>query len=258
MSAAEHLPTIHVRDRVAIVSGGGQGIGRAICLALAREGADIAVADINEESAVHVAQEIESLSQRALPLKADVADLDEAIGMVKQTIDQLGKVDILINNAAVMGLTGNFWEMPPEYWEGSVRGCLFTVFNCTRAVLPAMIERRYGRIVSLASDAGKTGEPRSAPYSAAKAGVIGFTKAVAKEVAQFGITVNCVSPSMTKTPSTMRNLTPELEEKIVRRSYPLGRLGLPQDQATAILFLASDAASWITGQAYSVNGGYLM
>jgi len=258
MTTGDYTPTIHVRDRTAIVTGGGQGIGRAICLVLAKEGADVAVADINPETARDVAREVEGLGRRSLALTTDVTDLDQVSAMAEQAILGLGKVDILVNNAATLGLVGNFWEMPTDYWYRTIDGCLYSVFNCTRAVLPHMIERSYGRIISIASDAGKAGEPRSTPYSAAKAGVMGFTRALAKEVARYGITVNAVSPGTTKTPTLMRYLTPDLEERMIKRSYPLGRLGEPEDLADAVLFLASDAASWITGQSYSVNAGYFM
>ena len=257
MTTADYTPTIHVRGKTAIVTGGGQGIGRAICLAFAREGADVAAVDINAESAAAVAREIEALGRRSLALTTDVCDLDQVTGMTQQVIAELGHVDILVNNAAVVGLVGRFWEMPLDYWHRSINACLYGTMNCSKAVLPHMIERGSGRIISIASDAGKTGEPGSAPYAAAKAGIMGFTRSLAKEVARYGITVNSVSPANTRTPSFNKLVTPELAAKMMKR-YPLGRFGEPEDIANAVLFLASDAASWITGQVYSVNGGYFI
>lgn len=258
MTTSHYTPTIHVRDKIAIVTGGGQGIGRAICLTLAREGADVAVVDLNAETAAEAVGEVEKLGRRGLALTADVTNLEEVTAAVNQAIEELGKLDILVNNAAVIDLLGKFWEQPVDYWRKSVDVCLFGVFNCTRAILPHMIERESGRIISMASDAGKAGEPLSAPYSAAKAGIMGFTRALAREVGRYKITVNAVAPAFTETPTSLRITTPELRERMVKRAYPLGRLGQPQDLANAVLFLASDAAEWITGQSYSVNGGFFM
>ena len=257
MTTADYTPTVHVRGKTAIVTGAGQGIGRAVCLAFAREGADVAVVDVNAESATTVAREIEALGRRGLALTTDVCDLDQVTEMTQRVIAELGHVDILVNNAAVVGLIGRFWEMPLDYWHRSINACLYGTMNCSKAVLPHMIERGSGRIISIASDAGKAGEPGSTPYAAAKAGIMGFTRSLAKEVARHGITINSVSPASTRTPSFNKMVTPELAEKMTKR-YPLGRLGEPEDIANAVLFLASDAASWITGQVYSVNGGYFM
>jgi 2-hydroxycyclohexanecarboxyl-CoA dehydrogenase len=258
MTPSELTPTIHVRGKAAFVTGGGQGIGRAICLTLAREGADVAVADINAETAAEVAGEVEKLGRRGLALAADVTDLEQVTAAANQAIEKLGKLDILVNNAAIFHLIGYFWEIPIDYWSQTIDICLYGVFNCTRAVLPHMIEREGGRIISMASDAGKAGDPRSAVYSAAKAGIMGFTRALAREVGRYKITVNAVAPASTETPSFLNLTTPDLRERMIKRSYPLGRLGQPQDLANAVLFLASDAAEWITGQSYSVNGGFFM
>ena len=258
MSTSDYTPTIHVQGRTAFVTGGGQGIGRAICLTLAKEGADVAVVDLNAETAAEVVGEVEKLGRRGLALTADATDLEQVTAAVSQAIEKLGKLDVLVNNAAIIDLLGKFWEQPVDYWYRTIDACLYSVLNCSRAVLPHMIEREQGRIISMASDAGKAGEPLSAPYSAAKAGIMGFTRALAREVGRYKITVNAIAPAFTETPTSLRITTPELRERMTKRGYPLGRLGQPQDLANAVLFLASDAAEWITGQSYSVNGGFFM
>jgi NAD(P)-dependent dehydrogenase (short-subunit alcohol dehydrogenase family) len=249
-----------MEGRVAAVTGGGSGIGRAVCLTLAAYGADIAVVDRDESGAKQVADEVAELGRSSVPVALDIVDLDAAFAAFDGIKKDFGRLDVLCNIAGLMEAPTPFATSDPSDWDieldVNVRGTL----NCTRAAVPHMIEAGYGRIVNTASDAGRVGEARGAVYSAAKAAVIGFTKALAKEVGRNNITVNCISPGSTFAGSNFSArfgfvLTPEMEEKI-KKVYPLNRLGEPQDQANAVLYLASGASSWVTGQTLSVSGGY--
>ncbi|MFQ6019271.1 MAG: SDR family NAD(P)-dependent oxidoreductase [Dehalococcoidia bacterium] len=259
-----------IRDRVALVTGAGQGIGRLICFTLAGEGARLAVNDIVEERARAVAQEIEKDGGQAIGVAADVTDGQQVDAAVRRVLDRWGRVDILVNNAGIpvisspqdaMALLGQFFSQTQrDRWDRTMHLITYGVLNCSRAVLEGMIERRWGRIVNVISDAGRVGEPRLVPYSMAKAGVVGFSKALAKEVGRNCITVNCVSPGITETETTVAWIQAQGEQMM--RQYPLakglGRLGKPTDIADAVAFLASQRAEWITGQVLSVNGGYAM
>ena len=271
-----------LKDRVAIVTGAGRGIGRQIVLTLAGEGAKVVVNDFYEDRAKAVADEIKAAGGQAMGVRADITNFEEVTAMVKQVVDEWGRVDILCNNAGNWGvvdpersggfggIAGLFVEMDQSGWEQWIHINLYGNFNCTRAVLDYMIEQKYGKIVNTISDAGRVGEPRQTVYSAAKAGIVGFSKALAKEVGRFCINVNCVSPGATYTEATLgrfedrEKLTPEQREReqAVYRVYPLARghqrLGTPSDLANAVAFLASDRAEWITGQVLSVSGGYSM
>ena len=247
--------------KVAIITGSGSGIGRRTALTFAEEGADVVINDIRIKKAEKVAEEVESLGAKALAIKTDVTNGEEVDQMVKEVIDKFGKVDLLVN-CAFSSDVKFFNASKKEEWDRVINVCLYGVLNCSRAVINQMIDQKYGRIVSIISDAGRVGEPRTSIYSAAKAGIAGFSKALAQEVGRYGVTVNCVSPGATNTPSVpLSKLPPDVVEKMKKR-YPLRRegkiLGEPEDVANAILFLASDNASWITGQTLSVNGGYSM
>ena len=254
-----------LKDKVAIVTGSGAGIGRAIVLTLAQEGANVVVNDVVEERIEKVAEEARALGVKALAIKASVDNSDEINAMVKKVVDEFGKIDILVNNA---GRAGNweagytprpFVESNKEEWDYTINLCLYGVMNCTRAVLPYMIERKYGKIVNMISDAGRVGDPYFAAYGAAKAGIINLNKTIAKEVGRYNININGVSAAATMTERITESLEGDEERvKKMLRLYPLGRLGEPQDQANAVVFLASDRASWITGQTLSVDGGYAM
>lgn len=251
-----------LHGRVSVVTGGGSGIGRAICLALATAGSDVAVLDLHEGNAASVAAEVEALGRRALPVKLDVVDIDAAFAAAAAVEAGLGDVDVLCNNAGVAQPQGLFVVSDPAAWSLEIDVILRGTLNCSRAFLPGMVERRSGRIINISSDAGRTGEAFGVVYSAAKAAVIGVTKALAKEVGRSNVTVNCVCPGATFQGSNLAaragfTVTPDVEAKIVR-NYPLGRLGLPEDHAHAVLYLASDAASWVTGQTLSVSGGFTM
>ena len=246
---------IDLSGRVAIVTGGGQGIGRAIALRLAQAGADVAVADLALDRAHTVAAELEGLGIRSLAVQADVTDPDSARRMAAEVIEAFGQVDILVNNAGRWTIK-LFRDLTPAEYEAEIRPALFGVLHCSRAVLDSMTQRRQGRIINIASDAGRVGEPFLSVYSAAKAGVMGFTKALAREVGRYNITVNAVAPGTTHTPGSQEFIARAGGEEKLAHAYPLRRLGQPDDIANAVLFFASDLSSWVTGQTLSVSGGY--
>jgi 2-hydroxycyclohexanecarboxyl-CoA dehydrogenase len=237
----------------AIVTGGGQGIGRGIALALADTGADIAVLDVNRATADAVAAEVRARGRRALALEADVTDLGRVEAAIAAVVAAFGRLDVLVNNA---GWTPNepFAGSSPETWARIVAVNYMGTLNCARAALAAMLPRRSGRIVSIASDAARVGTPREAVYAGAKAAVIGFSKSLAAEVARHGITVNVVSPATVDTPLLRGMLTPEQIERR-EKANPMGRLGRPEDVAAAVVFFVSPGAGYVTGQVLSVNGG---
>ena len=245
-----------LRDKIALVTGAGSGIGQAIALSLAGEGARLVATDVRQETAAATAAAATAYGIEALGVPLDVTNYGQAQAVVQQAVQHFGRVDILVNCAGAWRVN-LFVDSQPEDWTFEVNTCFMGVVHCTRAVLDGMIAQRSGKIVNIASDAGRVGEVRQAVYSGAKAAVMAFSKAVAKEVGRYNIHVNCVCPGFTRTPATTERLTPDLEARIVRL-YPLGRLGLPEDVAKAVTFLASDSASHITGQTLSVSGGYTM
>lgn len=244
-----------LKGKKALVTGGGRGIGRAICLRLARGGADVALFEVDAESAQATAEAIEEMGMETLYLKVDVS-LQEEVDKGMEEINQRWEgVDILINNA---GITRDnlIMRMTDEDWESVLGVNLRGAFYCTKAVLRGMIRRRWGRIVNVSSVVGKMGNPGQANYVSSKAGLLGLTKAVAKEVASRGITVNAVAPGFIET-----EMTQSLPQK-VRDSFlsqiPLGRAGLPNDVANLVFFLCSREGGYITGQVINVDGGMLM
>jgi len=258
-----------ISGRVALVTGAGRGIGAEICKTLAAEGALVAVNDLFQERADETAAEINGAGGRATGVAADVLDLNAINSAVEFVSAELGPVAILVNNAGIPAVSaddaipsagGFFQNSEPGQWERTMGLITYGVLNCSRAVVEGMQERRWGRIVNVISDAGRVGEPRLVAYSMAKAGVIGFSKALAKESGRYGITVNCVSPATTVTDATKAWIESQGDQ--IMRGYPLARglnrLGLPSDIANAVAFLASTRAEWITGQVLSVNGGYSM
>jgi len=268
---------LRLTGKVAIVTGAGRGIGRAIALTLASEGARVCVNDLFDDRIEAVVAEIRAAGGETLGGRADVTDRAQVASMVERAVDAWGTAHILVNNAGIpapgMGAGGGqgpFAETKPDAWPRVMDLITYGALNCTYACLQPMLGQQYGRIVSIVSDAGRIGEPRLAPYSMAKAGVIGFSKALAKEVGRYKISVNCVSPGVTQTeglagsPVGGAGATPEDEARFqaLLRQYPigrgLGRIGQPQDIANAVAFLVSDRAEWITGQVLSVNGGYSM
>jgi 3-oxoacyl-[acyl-carrier protein] reductase len=253
--------------QVALVTGAGQNAGRGIAMELARHGAGgIAVNDFVAERAEAVAEEIRAMGVPAKAVPFDVCDLDAVRGALASATSELGPVTVLVNNAGMAGPntqirpTKLFWEEDPSEWGKFLGTNLFGVFNCCHATIPAMVEAKKGRIVTIVSDSGRTGEPRLAVYAAAKAGANGFVRSIAKEVGRFGVTCNAVSLS---------SLMPDMpEEKLAEvmasdhakkqlSNYIVRRYGSSADVAALVTFLCSDAASWITGQTYPLNGGYV-
>lgn len=247
-----------LEGKLALVTGGGRGIGRAIAHALAREGAGIVINDINKETAEAVAEEVRSFGREALAVPADVTSKAQVNAMVKQTVDRFGKIDVLVNNAGYSAIK-SFIESDEEDWDHLIRLNLIAVMRCCKAVLSEMIPRGNGRIINISSDAGRVGAGGQAVYSAAKGGVIALTKALAQEVARYQINVNSVAPGGVDTDLSRAISTqnPRFLEGMVRRT-PLRRLARPEDIARAVVFLAADDAEFITGQTISVNGGLIM
>jgi 3-oxoacyl-[acyl-carrier protein] reductase len=255
---------LDLKGRIALVTGAGQGVGRQVALHIGGHGAGgVVVNDARLERAEAVAKEVEALGCRALAVGADVTDRDAVNEMAGRAAAELGGVDILVNNAGNMGADPGqverkpFWDASRESWDAFIAVNLYGVLNCSSAVIPGMIDRGAGgRLITVISDAGRVGEPNLEIYSAAKAGAAGFTRAVARSLGRHQITANCVAIATTRTP-TMAGVT-ENEElaKRVLRNYTIRRFGEPSDVANMVLFLASDASSWITGQTYPVNGGF--
>lgn len=239
--------------QVAIVTGGGRGIGRGIALALASEGANVAVFDVNLQAARETADAIGKGGRRALALEVDVTDLDQVETATTDVLAAFARLDVLVNNA---GWTPNepFAGSSPETWRKVIDVNYLGVLNCARTALHTMVPAQRGRIVSIASDAGRVGTPREAVYAGAKAAIIGFSKSLAAEVGRHGITVNVVSPATVDTPLLRGMLSPEQIERR-EKANPMGRLGRPEDVAAAVLFFASPGAAYVTGQVLSVNGG---
>jgi 2-hydroxycyclohexanecarboxyl-CoA dehydrogenase len=241
---------VRLEGRKALVTGGAGGIGAAIARRLSAEGAEVTVGDLNLEGATEVAGEISGL-----PIQLDVTDL----GSAEAAVESAGvPIDVLINNAGTDEF-GFFSQTTPEQWQKVIAVNLIGVLNCTFAALPGMQEAGYGRIVNIASEAGRVGSKGSAVYSAAKGGVIAFTKVMAREGARFGITANAIAPGPIETPLLMRaKELGEIGEKIVetmKAGTQLQRLGQPEEVAAAVAFLASDDASYVTGETLGVSGG---
>ena len=257
--------------KAVIVTGGSSNINRANVLTFAREGANVVCADVDEKQGQKVVDEANALGGggRTTLVKTDVTNWDSVQALMKKTLEEFGKIDVLVNGVGWLDTPwGLFMEQTRDTWEKMINLNYWGTINCTRAVLDHMIERKYGKIINIGSEAGRTGEYRQAIYSGCKGAVISLTKALAKELGRYNINVNCICPAgvipektdhvgeLTMTQGvTQESLPPELKEKQIKM-YPIGRLCLPQDVANAVLFLASDVTSFITGQTLSVNGGY--
>ena len=239
--------------KIAVVTGAGQGIGKAIALRLANAGADVAILDLNLSSAETVSKEIEKLGRHTLPIQADVSQSSDVEDAVGNALTEFGRLDILVNNAGIAGRTVPLTDLEESDWNKVIDVNLSGVFLCCKAVIQTMIEQDYGRIVNIASIAGKEGNPTMIPYSVSKAGVICLTKALAKEVTDYNIRVNAVSPAVIETP-IMDGMEQSTIDYMVSK-IPLGRIGKPEEVAAVVNFLASDEASFVTGQCYDVSGG---
>lgn len=237
-------------DQTAIVTGAATGIGEAIAERLSLSGATVAIVDLNLREAEAVAAR---LGRGAFAVHADVSSAESVTKAVAQVLERTGRIDILVNNAGIAGPAAPLWEQTDEAWEKAIAVNLSGVFYFCRAVLPHMRSRKYGRVVNIASIAGKEGNPRMVPYSATKAGVIGLTKSLGKEVATEGICVNAVSPAVVQT-RILDQLTPAQISYMTDR-IPMGRTGKPSEIAAVVHFLASPDCSFVTAQCYDVSGG---
>jgi 3-oxoacyl-[acyl-carrier protein] reductase len=258
---------LDLNGRVALVTGGGQGVGRQVALHLAAHNAGgIVVNDYVLERAEQVAEEIRAAGGRALALQADVSDHANVKDMVARAQAELGPIGVLVNNAGNAGanpspeLRKPFWETEPAVWNSFIGVNLYGVMNCTAAVIPGMIARQApGRIITIISDAGRWGDASMEPYAAAKAGAAGFMRSVARTLGRYEITANAVAIALTATPAVERTLKGDPDRlKRQMEKYIIRRPGRPDDIANMVLFLASDASSWITGQTYPVNGGFTL
>ena len=243
-------------NKVAIVTGAGRGIGKAIAIALAREGANIIAIDVDIQTAEKVAKEIKSLGRKALAIQVDVSDSKEVNRMVKLVLKKFKRVDILVNNAAIIK-RGSIEDLTEEDWDRVMDVNLKGAFNCMKEVVGTMKKQRYGKIVNISSIAGKIGDLASAPcYGASKAGMTCLAKSLARELASYNINVNVVAPHAIET--DMSKEWSEEKRKSIIADIPLGRMGEPEDIAEAVVFLVSDKAKFITGEVLDVNGGCLM
>jgi NAD(P)-dependent dehydrogenase (short-subunit alcohol dehydrogenase family) len=245
---------IDLGGRVALITGAGRGIGRETAHLMAEAGARVAIADLVGDSAGAVAAEIQQQGGQAIGVSADVTKPADAARMVAETLRAFGRLTILVNNAARWTVKP-FKDLTLQDYETDIGIGLLGTLHTTRAAVESLVQHGSGRIINVVSDAGRVGEPFMTVYSAAKAGVIGFTKALAKELGRYNITVNAVAPGTTRTPGARDFIEGTGEEKLVK-AYPLRRLGEPRDIANAILFFASDLSGYVTGQILSVSGGY--
>jgi NAD(P)-dependent dehydrogenase (short-subunit alcohol dehydrogenase family) len=252
-------------DKVCLITGAGSGMGRATALEFAKKGADIIVNDINLETARKVVKEVETLGRRALLVQTDVTKRNEVEDMVNKSIKKFGRIDVLVNNIGEFGPGHPFiMDLDEEEWDRKIRINLKSVYLCTHAIVKHMIKRKEGKIINVSSTAGKRGVPGYSHYCAAKFGVEGFTKSIAKELAKYRIRVNAVAPGLVNTPLGRRSREATAKErgitydeliKSMSSKVPLGRLGNPEDIARVIVFLASDDSDYISGQSITVSGG---
>jgi 3-oxoacyl-[acyl-carrier protein] reductase len=246
---------MRLRDKIAIVTGAGQGIGRAIALKLAKEGADIVVGEKNGDSCTRTVKEIEAAGRKSMAAAVDVASQKQVMEMVSKILSQWGRIDILVNNAGFdRGAT--LLKVKEEDWDAVLGVHLKGTLNCIQAVAPHMIERQYGKIVNISSIWGKTGAIAEISYTSAKAGIIGLTKSVAKELGRYQVNVNVVLPGLILTP-TIAKMAEKYQNMIIANT-PMKRIGQPEEVANVVAFLASDEASFMTGAAVEVSGGWNM
>jgi NAD(P)-dependent dehydrogenase (short-subunit alcohol dehydrogenase family) len=256
------------KDRVALITGGVRGIGFACARNLSREGVKVALVDISGDRIQESARKLtEETGTAAIGIQADISVESDVARLVAEANSTFGKVDIFLNSAAILA-DNLFLDSTPAEWDRMFKVCLIGPMLCLRALLPGMVERKYGRVVCMASDSARIGQARLSYYAAAKGGVIALVKSVAQEVGRSGITLNVVSPGATNTElrqereeSMLKQMGQEKYDrrvKAVLKMYPTGRIGEPADAAAMITFLLSDQAAWVTGQVISVNGGFVM
>jgi len=242
-----------LRGKVAIVTGAGRGLGWAIAERLARDGANVVIAEIDRLSGEEKVRVLQKMGREALAILTDVTNWSDVERMVRQTLSTFQKIDILINNAGILGPYHPVPEYPEETWDRVIAVNLKGTFLCCKGVLPFMKEQRSGKIVNMSSVAGKEGNANMAAYAAAKAAIIGLTKTLGKEMAPFNVHVNCVSPALIET-DMAKEMTPE-QRTLLTSKIPMGRLGQPEEVAAVVKFLVSDEASFVTGQCYDISGG---
>ncbi len=243
------------RGQSALVTGGARGIGRAIAEALAANGVDVAVADIDEETSRATAADLEAKGVKTLAVRLDVSSAEDVARVILDVRDHFGRLDILVNNAGITR-DGLLMRMKEEDWDSVININLKSVFLCSKEAVKVMAKQRYGRIINIASVVAFMGNPGQANYSASKAGIVGLTKTIAREYASRGITVNAVAPGFIMT--AMTEALPENVREEMKKAIPLGTFGTPEDVAASVLFLASSQAGYITGQVIHVNGGMYM
>ena len=254
---------LNLGDKVAIVTGGGRGIGEAICMALANEGAHVVVSDIDHTTATAVSERIKALGRKALPIRSDVSNREEVIRLTEQAFKEFGRIDILVNNAGISpkkeGGPTLTWEITPEEWDlvmgVNLKGALF----CSQQAVKYMLQQKAGAIVNIASLAGKAPRepmPTGAHYNISKAGIINLTQKLAAELAPHGIRVNAIAPGRIATP--MATLASTESNQVMLERTPMGRFGKPEEIANLVLFLASEVSSYITGETVNINGGWIM
>lgn len=245
-----------ISGKVALVTGGSRGIGRAICLALAEAGADIMLNYArNDQAAYEVKRQIESMGRKCVTVRANVSKYEQAQNLGKAIMNHFGRIDILVNNAGV-NRDRTLRRMTPEQWNEVIQTNLNSVYNCTKAVIEYMIAQNSGVIISISSIIGEMGNVGQTNYAATKAGIIGFTKSLARELASHNIRVNAVAPGFIET--DMLGTVPEDIRNQIKAQIPLGRFGTPEEVALSVLYLCSPAASWITGVTLRINGGQYM
>jgi NAD(P)-dependent dehydrogenase (short-subunit alcohol dehydrogenase family) len=244
-------------NKKAIVTGAAAGIGKSIALALASEGADVVIVDIQMEKAVEVAKEIQAMGRKSLAIFCDVGDSAQVDGMVQQALEYLGGLHILVNNAAVIS-QGSFWEVSDETWNKLIRNNLSSVFYCSRAAARVMIpQKQGGRIINMSSIHATLSEPSAGPYTAAKGGIESLSRTMATELAPYKILVNCIAPGATYSELTTPMYTEAVKEALFQR-VPLREIAQPEWIAAGVVFIASDDARYMTGQVLTLDGGYVM
>jgi 3-oxoacyl-[acyl-carrier protein] reductase len=246
---------VRLKDKKAIVTGAGQGIGRSIALKIAEEGADVVIAEMNPDTGTQTAREVEALGRKALFISVDVANPKQVQAMVEQVLKAWKGIDILVNNAG-FDRPGNLLKVKEEDWDAVLGVHLKGTLNCIQAVAPHMIEKGYGKIVNLSSVWGKRGAVSEISYSSAKAGIIGLTKSVARELGRYQINVNAILPGLILTP-TIAKMAEKYQNMIIENT-PLKRIGQPEEVANVVAFLVSDEASFVTGAMVEVSGGWNM